>query len=79
MHQTEIKDDVKFPSWLSVKFIENHLRKYYKNDEIQVCKFDVQSATAKGENFASLIFRVKIDFYGHLSNPHQVYLFKERM
>lgn len=74
IHQTTIQDDVEVPRWLSVEFIENHMRKYYKNDRIKVCKFDVQSATANGENFASHIFRVKVDFHGHWPSPNQVIL-----
>lgn len=50
------------PKWLNTEFIEKHLRKFYGNNELKVHGLLVKPATAAGENFASFIYRVKVDF-----------------
>lgn len=50
------------PKWLGNDFLEDHLRIYYNHTEIKVISFDVKPATGKGENFASLIYRVNAKF-----------------
>lgn len=50
------------PKWLNNEFLEKHLQKYYKDNGIKVISFDVKPATGKGENYASLIHRVCVQF-----------------
>lgn len=57
-----IGNDISVPDWLTPGFIEKHLKNHYKNDAIRVTSCHIQSATAKGENFASQIYRVEIRF-----------------
>lgn len=63
---------VELPKWLTVEFIEKHLRNHYANDKIKVCKFEVKLPSANGENFSSLIYRVKVGFTGHSTKPDEV-------
>lgn len=62
-----IASDISVPDWLTPGFIEKHLQNHYKNDAIKVRSCDVRSATAKGENFASQIYRVKVCFDGDVN------------
>lgn len=48
------------PQWLDNTFLEEHLRNYYQNKEIQVVNFDVKPAVGKGENYFSCIYRVNV-------------------
>lgn len=50
------------PNWLTIEFVEKHLQNHYSNDQIKVTKWTVELATAKGENFASELYRVKVNF-----------------
>lgn len=52
------------PKWLSKSFIEMHLQRYY-NEPIKVISFDVKSATAPGENYASQLYRLNVTFEDH--------------
>lgn len=55
-------DEFSIPKCLDNKFFEEHLRKYYKNNEIEVISFNGESATGKGENYSSCINRVNVLF-----------------
>lgn len=50
------------PKWLTGEFLEKHFRNYFNNNELKVVDFDIEPATAKGENFACHLYRVKIKF-----------------
>lgn len=67
-----IANDISVPDWLTPAFIEKHLKIHYKNEAIKVRSCYVQSATSKGENFASQIYRVKICFVGDDNASGQV-------
>lgn len=69
-----IESDIDVPKWLTIGFIEKHLQIYNKNGQIKVSRCIVRSATAKGENFASQIFRLNVDFYVHIDAIEQVKL-----
>lgn len=47
------------PDWLNKCFLEKALRRYWKTTDINVTSFHIGPATAKGENFASCMFRVR--------------------
>lgn len=65
-------DDLEVPNWLNAEFIEKHFRNFYRNSEIRVSSFAVRSATAKGENYASSIYRVFVEFYDSLAGAKEV-------
>lgn len=67
-----IESDISVPNWLTIEFVEKHLQNHYKNDKINVRSWDLRSATAKGENFASQIYRVKICFNRDANAADQV-------
>lgn len=50
------------PEWLTAPFLEKHLRSYFQDEELKVVNFVTAMATGKGENYASLLFRVKTMF-----------------
>lgn len=55
------------PEWLNNAFLLKHLRNYYDDEKLTIQHFQVNSATAKGENYASSIYRVTIE----LTDGHQ--------
>lgn len=48
------------PIWLNNQFLEKRLRKYFKDEKLKVVDFDARPATAKGENFASVLHRLTV-------------------
>lgn len=50
------------PQWLTDSYLEEVLRKYLQDKSIQIQNVDVKPATAKGENYASVMTRLKISF-----------------
>lgn len=69
LDETHIGGDDDIPKWLTSEFIQKHLQIHNKNKQIKVISCDVRSATAKGENFASQIFRVNVSFNEGNSDP----------
>lgn len=53
-------DSNPFPEWLTSKFLEIHLRNYYKNNDLQIIDFLAKSASEEGIGCASLIYRVNV-------------------
>lgn len=50
------------PKWLNKCFVESHLRNYFNSKNLKIIRFNVQPATAKGENYASDLYRVNVTF-----------------
>lgn len=50
------------PKWLNKEFLEKHLRKYFGLQQLTIDNFEVKPATAKGDNYASDLYRVKVTF-----------------
>ncbi|XP_031636472.1 uncharacterized protein LOC116349260 [Contarinia nasturtii] len=48
------------PKWLHVKFLEEHLQNYYKNDGVKLITFHVKPFSAKENGFTSSMYRVKV-------------------
>lgn len=72
-NESASEDDIEVPNWLNAEFLETHLKNYYGNDEIKVIGFEVHSATAKGENFASSIYRTIVEFCNNSTITKQVF------
>lgn len=52
------------PQWLNNDFHEKYLQNFYDNKAIRVIESTSNLATAKGDNYASCIYRVKVVFSG---------------
>lgn len=50
------------PKWLNKEFLEKHLRNYFNYQKLAIDNFEVKPATAKGDNYASDLYRVKVTF-----------------
>lgn len=50
------------PKWLNKCFVQSHLQNYFNSESLKVVRFSAESATAKGENYASDLYRVKVAF-----------------
>ncbi|KAG4075458.1 hypothetical protein HA402_015111 [Bradysia odoriphaga] len=51
------------PEWLNLNFLEKSIRKHSKNDFVVIQNFTIVPATAKGENFASVMFRINVKYH----------------
>lgn len=60
------------PAWLSKNFLEKALHKYFASQSIKIQSHFIEAATAKGENFASAMYRVK----STCSGLKEVYIYK---
>ncbi|XP_073819368.1 uncharacterized protein [Musca autumnalis] len=50
------------PQWLSNDYLEEVLKEYLNDDSAQIISLDVKPATANGENYASVMSRIRISF-----------------
>lgn len=48
--------------WLNSEFLESHLQSYFRDKQIKIASYEVKPATAKGENYASYLYRVKVKY-----------------
>lgn len=54
--------DVLIPKWLNGDFLQRHLQSFFADKQITVVNFEAKPATAKGENYASYLYRVKVTY-----------------
>lgn len=47
------------PVWLNKQIIETALKQHQNDDSLHVDSVEIKPATAKGENYASLMFRCR--------------------
>ncbi|XP_017007639.2 uncharacterized protein [Drosophila takahashii] len=52
----------KAPAWLTEEYVEKKLRGYFKNDTLNVEKLEIKPATANGENYASVMTRINVEY-----------------
>ncbi|XP_052846794.1 uncharacterized protein LOC128258863 [Drosophila gunungcola] len=50
------------PTWLTRDYVEEKLRSYYKNDSLRVDKLDIKPALGNGENYASVMTRINVEY-----------------
>ncbi|KAM7361509.1 uncharacterized protein ACRADG_012407 [Cochliomyia hominivorax] len=50
------------PAWLSDSYLEQVLQKYLKDEKVQIINVDIRPATSNGENYASIMSRIKVKF-----------------
>ncbi|XP_065084196.1 uncharacterized protein LOC135706511 isoform X2 [Ochlerotatus camptorhynchus] len=60
---TLIEDSCNAPEWINQSYFESLLRKCKDDATIKVQSVQVKYALAKGENYASVIYRVQVVFY----------------
>lgn len=48
------------PKWLDRILVQRSLQNYFSNNQLRIIQFKVKPATAKGENYASCIYRVNV-------------------
>ncbi|KAH8359982.1 hypothetical protein KR093_009933 [Drosophila rubida] len=63
------------PEWLTVPYVENILRRYKKDEDLNITDLSIKPATAKGENYASVMTRIKVDYVLSGSNVSETKFF----
>lgn len=59
MSDNRVEDSLEVPKWLDNSFLQNVICKFCKNDSIKIESFVIEPVTARGENYASILYRVK--------------------
>ncbi|KAH8310212.1 hypothetical protein KR044_000005, partial [Drosophila immigrans] len=55
-------DELEAPDWLNEQFIKEVLTHDHNNPDVKVIDFKISPATAKGDHYASIMFRAEIDY-----------------
>ncbi|XP_005188195.1 uncharacterized protein LOC101898797 [Musca domestica] len=50
------------PQWLNKMYLEDVLKKYLQDDTVRLQGMELKPATAKGENYASVMTRIKVSY-----------------
>lgn len=50
------------PQWLTIAYVENILRSVKKDEGLTISDLGIKPATAKGDNYASIMTRIKVEF-----------------
>lgn len=50
------------PLWLTAEYLKSILQKYKKDEGLIITKLDIKPATKKGDNYASVMLRISVDF-----------------
>ncbi|XP_016980515.2 uncharacterized protein LOC108045644 [Drosophila rhopaloa] len=50
------------PAWLTRDYVKKKLCRYFKDDTLQLKKLSINPATAKGENYASVMSRINVEY-----------------
>jgi hypothetical protein len=50
------------PSWLNQELFDKAIQSYVSDPQAKVVNFDIQPGTEPGKNFASAVFRAKVNF-----------------
>lgn len=64
----------KVPEWLNKTFLKECLQRKYNDKKIEIVDFNVKPGTNKGDNYCSIIHRVKVKYieYGEGNNEQNV-------
>ncbi|KAH8310926.1 hypothetical protein KR044_003492, partial [Drosophila immigrans] len=55
-------DELEAPSWLNTQFLKQVLSKHEADEELEVKSMKVSPATLKGDHYASVMFRVVVEY-----------------
>ncbi|EDV53700.1 uncharacterized protein LOC6554987 [Drosophila erecta] len=69
------KTNHKAPVWLTEDYVEKKLRVYCKNDTLNLKKLAIKPATANGENYASVMTRINVEYTARDSKDNQLATF----
>ncbi|CAD7091876.1 unnamed protein product [Hermetia illucens] len=50
------------PSWLSEQYVQDALRKYIKDNSLEIVKLEIVPASSKGDNYCGVMTRVRVQF-----------------
>ncbi|EDW84846.2 uncharacterized protein Dwil_GK14342 [Drosophila willistoni] len=50
------------PEWLTHEYIEHALRTHYKDDLLQIVKFEINPALGPGENYSGVLTKIRVSF-----------------
>lgn len=50
------------PEWLTKEYVEYKLCRYFEDDSLQLKKLETEPATAKGDNYASVMTRINLEY-----------------
>ncbi|XP_037822894.1 uncharacterized protein LOC119611402 [Lucilia sericata] len=56
------EDELVAPSWINQEFFETVLQKYENNEDIKINNLDISPASMKGDHYASIMFRCKLNY-----------------
>ncbi|KAH8414015.1 hypothetical protein KR222_001939, partial [Zaprionus bogoriensis] len=62
MSEQTIQEFHAAPAWLTRDYVERKMRKYLKDDKLQLGQLHIKPATANGENFSSVMTRINLDY-----------------
>ncbi|XP_046803881.1 uncharacterized protein LOC111687114 [Lucilia cuprina] len=62
------------PLWLTDSYLEDVLKKYLKDEQVKLINVVIRPATANGENYASVMSRIKVKFIQEMisKNPQEL-------
>uniref|UniRef100_A0A1I8N026 CHK kinase-like domain-containing protein n=1 Tax=Musca domestica TaxID=7370 RepID=A0A1I8N026_MUSDO len=55
-------DELVAPAWINKEFLEKVLSKYENNENVEIIKFDMSPASVKGDHYASIMFRCRVNY-----------------
>jgi len=50
------------PEWLTKEYVEYKLCRYFEDDSLQLKKLETEPATSKGDNYASVMTRINLEY-----------------
>ncbi|KAM7364656.1 uncharacterized protein ACRADG_001057 isoform 1-T2 [Cochliomyia hominivorax] len=60
------------PLWLTDTYLENILKKYLKDEKLQIKDIEIKPATANGDNYASVMSRIKVKFLSESTQSQEL-------
>ncbi|KAH8358901.1 hypothetical protein KR093_003197, partial [Drosophila rubida] len=61
-------DELEAPSWLSSQFLQKVLSSHEGDEQLEIKSMKVSPATLKGDHYASIMFRVVVEYVNKLGN-----------
>ncbi|XP_061392904.1 uncharacterized protein LOC133328350 [Musca vetustissima] len=55
-------DELAAPDWINKEFLEKVLKEYHNNVAVEIVKFELSPASMKGDHYASVMFRCKVEY-----------------
>ncbi|XP_075145403.1 uncharacterized protein LOC142220261 [Haematobia irritans] len=55
-------DELVAPAWIDNEFLKKVLMHYENNEEVEIIQFEMSPASKKGDHYASIMFRCKVEY-----------------